>query len=94
MFNVTVDAPQFDNLITFMRREGRKAILTATASRLPVLCRDHLKKAAANKHSSAARLGVVPSGHLEEAAHTMLASANNSAGTRHLSSSGSVGCRA
>ena len=52
----------------------------AMAYALLALCRSHLGRAAASRHKTASRLGAAPTGHLEEAARTMLMEADTDHG--------------
>ena len=73
---ISVQDNPMRRLFAAMGPQGRHACHHAMAYALLVLCRKHLARAAASRHKTAARLGAAPTGHLDEAARTMLMEAD------------------
>lgn len=85
---ISVQDSPMRRLFAAMGPEGRRACHHAMAYALLVLCRKHLARAAASRHKTAARLGAAPTGHLEEAARTMLIQADADHGAVEVRSPG------
>ena len=85
---ISVQDGPMRRLFAAMGPEGRRACHHAMAYALLVLCRKHLARAAASRHKTAARLGAAPTGHLEEAARTMLIQADADHGAVEVRSPG------
>ena len=85
---ISVQDGPMRRLFAAMGPEGRRACHHAMAYALLVLCRKHLARAATSRHKTAARLGAAPTGHLEEAARTMLIQADADHGAVEVRSPG------
>ena len=85
---ISVQDGSMRRLFAAMGPQGRRACHHAMAYALLVLCRKHLARAAASRHKTAARLGAAPTGHLGEAARTMLIQADADHGAVEVRSPG------
>lgn len=85
---ISVQDNPMRRLFAAMGPQGRRACHHAMAYALLVLCRKHLARAAASRHKTAARLGAAPTGHLDEAARTMLMEADADHGAVAIRSPG------
>ena len=85
---ISVQDGPMRRLFAAMGPEGRRACHHAMAYALLVLCRKHLARAATSRHKTAARLGAAPTGHLDEAARTMLIQADADRGAVEVRSPG------
>ena len=88
MISVSIDDSNLSRLLNAMGSQGRTALNRTAAYGLLTLCRKHLKLEASRRHASANRLGATPTGHLEEAARTMVSTANATAGEVQIFSPG------
>ena len=88
MISVSIDDSNLSRLLNAMGSQGRAALNRTAAYGLLTLCRKHLKVEASRRHTSANRLGATPTGHLEEAARTMTATANATEGEVQIFSPG------
>ncbi|MGN0886406.1 MAG: hypothetical protein ACI4RT_05340 [Candidatus Spyradenecus sp.] len=88
MISVSIDDSNLSRLLNAMGSQGRAALNHTAAYGLLTLCRKHLKVEASRRHASANRLGATPTGHLEEAARTMVSTADATAGEVQIFSPG------
>lgn len=88
MIRFSIEDANLSRLIAALGDRGRAALNRTAAYGLLTLCRKHLKVEASRRHSSANRLGATPTGHLEEAARTMVSTADATAGEVQIFSPG------
>lgn len=88
MISVSIDDSNLSRLLNAMGSQGRAALNRTAAYGLLTLCRKHLKVEASRRHASANRLGATPTGHLEDAARTMVSTADATAGEVQIFSPG------
>lgn len=75
-------------LLQMLSGSARKEIHRVAAYGMMVLCRQWVKREASKRHFTAHRLGATPTGHLEEAANSMLTTADSSSGALLIHSPG------
>ncbi|MGN0890766.1 MAG: hypothetical protein ACI4W7_03850 [Candidatus Spyradenecus sp.] len=88
MIAFRIEDANLSRLIAALGDRGRTALNRTAAYGLLTLCRKHLKVEASRRHASARRLGATPTGHLEEAARTMVSTADATAGEVQIFSPG------
>ena len=72
---VTIQDKDLRRLLQMLSGSARKEIHRVAAYGMMVLCRSWLRREASKRHFTAHRLGATPTGHLEEAANSMLTTA-------------------
>lgn len=88
MISVSIDDSNLSRLLNAMGSQGLAELNRTAAYGLLTLCRNHIKLEASRRHATANRLGATPTGHLEEAAMTMVSTADATAGEVQIFSPG------
>ena len=85
---IEVQDKDLQRLLQILSGSARKEIHRVAAYGMMVLCRSWLRREASKRHFTAHRLGATPTGHLEDAANSMLTTADSTAGSLLIYSPG------